>query len=50
MSVDLAALGIGRQTGASSKLVTGEYDHHRPISIIDLRLLAVNSENIGVKY
>ena len=45
-SVDYAALGIGKETGTSSKLVTGAFDTARTAAILDIRLLTITPETL----
>ncbi|MEK6867650.1 MAG: hypothetical protein AABX98_02390 [Nanoarchaeota archaeon] len=45
-SVDYASLSVGRATGTTSRLVSGNFDGTRPITIIDARLLTYTPETL----
>ncbi len=46
LGIDLAALSTGRSTGQTSILVTTPFDPSRPVSILDVQLLATTPERI----
>ena len=46
LGLDYAALSVGRATGTKSKLVSGKFDTTRPISILDVQLLALTPDKI----
>ena len=45
-SIDYAALSAGRATGTTSRLVSGNFDGTRPITIVDARLLTYTPETL----
>jgi len=44
--LDSAAFSVGRATGGRSQLVSGTYDTHRPLSIIDAQVLVLTPSQI----
>lgn len=46
LGIDLATLNIGRKTGNKSRLVSGQFDSSRPVSILDVQLLALTPAQI----
>ncbi len=46
LGIDAAALSTGRVTGERATLVTGKFDPSRPVSILDVQLLAMTPERI----